>query len=211
MESVMQQTSPRFWNRIARKYARRPIADEDAYRHKLKVTQGYMRPDMSVLEFGCGTGSTALVHAPHVGRYLATDFSPAMIAIARDKAAQAEAGNLDFEVSSIEEMEQPERPFDMILGMSILHLLPNRAGVIAKVHEMLAPGGLFVSSTACLGDMPWFLRAFVATGSALRVFPHIEVFTQAALERELERAGFELIENWRPGRDKALFLIARKL
>jgi cyclopropane fatty-acyl-phospholipid synthase-like methyltransferase len=25
-----------------------------------------MRPDMEVLEFGCGTESTALEHAPHV-------------------------------------------------------------------------------------------------------------------------------------------------
>ena len=208
METVMQQTSPRFWNRIARKYARRPIADEEAYRHKLEVTQRYMRPDMSVLEFGCGTGGTALHHAPHVGRYLATDFSPEMIAIARDKAAGAR--NLDFEVGSIEEMQDPERPFDMILGLSILHLVRDRAGVIAKVHRMLAPGALFVTSTACLGDMPWPMRAFVATGSALRVFPHVSVFSAASLRRELESAGFEIEYDWQPGRDKALFLLARK-
>ncbi len=210
MDSVMQQTSPRFWNWIAPRYARRPIADEDAYRHKLEVTQSYMRPDMHVLEFGCGTGGTALAHAPHVDRYVATDFSPEMINIARGKAAQAQAPNLSFDVNSIEEMEVPERPFDMILAMSILHLLPDRAGVIAKVHRMLAPGGLFVSSTACLGGMPWPLRAIVSTGSALRVFPHVEVFTKATLVEELERAGFGVEYDWHPGRDKAAFLVMRK-
>ena len=210
MDMVMQQTSPRFWNRIARRYARRPIADQDAYRHKLDVTQSYMRPDMSVLEFGCGTGSTALIHAAHVEKYCAIDFSEEMIVIAQEKAAEEKAGNLEFRVDSIEEMTAPERPFDMILGLSILHLVRDRAGVIAKVHRMLAPGGLFVSSSACLGDMPWFVRAFVGTGRALRIFPFVALFTKAALVRDLEKAGFEIVHDWQPGRDKAAFLVARK-
>ena len=210
MDMVMQQTSPRFWNRIARRYARRPIADQDAYRHKLDVTQSYMRPDMSVLEFGCGTGSTALIHAAHVEKYCAIDFSEEMIVIAQEKAAEEKAGNLEFRVDSIEEMAAPERPFDMILGLSILHLVRDRAGVIAKVHRMLAPGGLFVSSSACLGDMPWFVRAFVGTGRALRIFPFVALFTKAALVRDLEQAGFEIVHDWQPGRDKAAFLVARK-
>lgn len=45
---------------MAKRYARQPIADEAAYRRKLEVTRTYFRPDMHVLEFGCGTGSTAL-------------------------------------------------------------------------------------------------------------------------------------------------------
>ena len=46
----------RFWDRMADRYVRSPIADEDAYRTKLAVTQGYFRPDMEVLEFGSGSG-----------------------------------------------------------------------------------------------------------------------------------------------------------
>jgi ubiquinone/menaquinone biosynthesis C-methylase UbiE len=210
MESIMQQTSPRFWNRMARRYSRRPIADGDAYRHKLEITQSFMRPDIQVLEFGCGTGTTALHHAPHVARYLAIDFSAAMIEIAREKAADAGCCSVDFEVSSIEQMEEPDTRFDMILGMSILHLVRDRAAVIAKVHRMLAPGGLFVSSTACLGDMPWPLCVFAATGRALRVFPYLAIFGTDTLRRELEAAGFDIEYDWHPGRDKALFLVARK-
>ncbi len=36
---------------------------------------------------------------------------------------------------------------DMVLGLSILHLLENKAEVMAKVHRMLKPGGVFVAST----------------------------------------------------------------
>src|SRR5215217_1657238 len=56
----------RFWDNLAERYARQPIADEAAYQTKLDITRSYLHPDMAVLEFGCGTGSTALQHAPHV-------------------------------------------------------------------------------------------------------------------------------------------------
>lgn len=56
----------KFWDRMANKYARQPIADEAAYQHKLDVTRQHFTPQSKVLEFGCGTGSTALLHAPHV-------------------------------------------------------------------------------------------------------------------------------------------------
>lgn len=55
-----------FWDRTADKYAATPIADEASYQVKLAETRRRMRSDMNVLEFGCGTGSTALLHAPHV-------------------------------------------------------------------------------------------------------------------------------------------------
>ena len=56
--------SAKFWNKVAAGYAKQPIADEAADQRKLKVTQEYLQPSMNVLEFGCGTGSTAIVHAP---------------------------------------------------------------------------------------------------------------------------------------------------
>jgi len=48
--------SARFWDKIAERYSKRPIADEAAYQKKLQVTREYFRPDMEVLEFGGGIG-----------------------------------------------------------------------------------------------------------------------------------------------------------
>jgi SAM-dependent methyltransferase len=76
----------RFWDRRAEKYALRPVAGQEAYEKKLEITRSYFPRDSEVLEMGCGTGSTALVHAPYVRHILATDISPAMINIARGKA-----------------------------------------------------------------------------------------------------------------------------
>jgi len=41
----------------------------------VKITQQYFQATWRVLEFGCGTGSTAIVHASHVDHILATDLS----------------------------------------------------------------------------------------------------------------------------------------
>ena len=56
----------KFWDRHAERYAKSPVADEASYQKKLQVTREYLRPDMEILEFGCGTGSTAITHAPYV-------------------------------------------------------------------------------------------------------------------------------------------------
>jgi cyclopropane fatty-acyl-phospholipid synthase-like methyltransferase len=59
-------TSPLLWNWVAKGYAKSPVADEAAYQKKLAATREHFRPDMDVMEFGCGTGTTAVSHAPHV-------------------------------------------------------------------------------------------------------------------------------------------------
>ena len=86
----------RIWNRFAAGYAKRPVDDPEAYQIKLDKTAALMRPDMKVLEFGCGTGTTALYHAEWVAQIDALDFSSEMISIARSKANTAGIGNVSF-------------------------------------------------------------------------------------------------------------------
>ena len=88
-------TSAKFWNKVAAGYSRQPIADEAAYQKKLQVTREYLHPSMDVLEFGCGTGSTAIAHAPYE-HIQAIDFSSNMIEIAQAKADAQNIQNITF-------------------------------------------------------------------------------------------------------------------
>ncbi len=207
---MSEPLSSRFWDRTAARYARRPIADENAYQRKLEVTRRYLRAEMEVLELGCGTGSTALLHAPYVKHIRAIDISSKMLEIARDKAAAAEIDNVIFEQGAINDFAAPEESFDAILGLNILHLLENKERAIAKVHRMLKPGGVFVSSTACIGDMTVLLRPFLAAGRFLGFFPPVDIFTMQQLTDSLTDAGFSIDHHWQPGKAKALFIVARK-
>jgi 2-polyprenyl-3-methyl-5-hydroxy-6-metoxy-1,4-benzoquinol methylase len=202
--------SPRFWNRIAKRYARQPIADEASYQRKLAATRSHLRPDMELLEIGCGTGSTAINHAPHVKHIRATDISPKMLEIAGEKAREAGVHNVTFEQGTVESMDVPVESVDMVLAMSILHLVENPEAAIRSCHQALKPGGRLVSSTACLGDNLKIFKYIGPLGAALGLIPRVQVFTRAELEALIMGAGFVIEEAWQPGKNKGVFIVARK-
>lgn len=203
---------PRFWDRIAERYAARPIADQARYERKLALTQQYLRPDSRVLELGCGTGGTALRHAPHAGGVLATDISPGMIAIARQRLAEAgDPGNVEFRVSGVFELAEPEGGFDMVLALSLLHLVSDRAALLGRVHALLKPGGLLVSSTICLTGAWQLLRPLFTLGARAGRLPPIQLLSEARHERELREQGFTVVDRLpSPKATGGLFLVSRR-
>jgi len=202
--------SRKFWDRIAVKYSRQPIADDESYRKKLEKSQSYFRPDMELLEFGCGTGGTAIIHAPFVKSIRATDVSAGMIEIARANAEAANVKNVEFEVQPIEGLDAPDHSFDAILGLSILHLVEDRNAVLSKVFHMLKPGGVFISSTVCMGDMPSVYRYVVPIMQFFGRAPFVAFFDHHELLESVNTAGFEIDYEWRPGKRKAIFVVAIK-
>ena len=66
----------RFWDRFASGYAGGTIGDWAGYERSLVRTRELLGPHASVLEIGCGTGSTALTLSLFTGPYLATDIAP---------------------------------------------------------------------------------------------------------------------------------------
>jgi ubiquinone/menaquinone biosynthesis C-methylase UbiE len=206
----MMDRSVRFWDKIAERYSKQPIADEAAYQKKLEITREYLRPGMEVLEIGCGTGSTAILHAPYVKHIQAIDISSKMVEIAQRKADTKNVKNVTFKCSTIDECSVSDGTVDAVLGLSILHLLEDKEEVIGRVHKMLKPGGIFVTSTACLGDMMMLFRIIAPIGRFLGLFPLVRVFTIKELEDSLTDAGFDIDHQWQPGRNKAVFIVAKK-
>jgi 2-polyprenyl-3-methyl-5-hydroxy-6-metoxy-1,4-benzoquinol methylase len=196
--SMTDHPATRFWDRAAARYSRSPIADEAAYQTKLSMTREYMDSDMSVLEFACGTGSTALLHAPYVKTIDAIDVSGNMIAIAQEKAEAADITNVSFSKSAIEQFDAPVGSFDMVMAMSILHLLADRQAAIAKVFSFLKPGGTFVSSTVCLSEGYSIFKILGPIGKAVGLLPTLRVFSSDELVADLRTAGFQIERQWRP-------------
>ncbi|MEM9530288.1 MAG: class I SAM-dependent methyltransferase [Pseudomonadota bacterium] len=202
-------TDARFWNRIAERYSRKAVPDQDAYETKLKKTNSYLKITDQVLEIGCGTGTTALHHASRVARVLGTDISPKMIDIAREKARAAGADNIDFQVSSIEDLEPATGGYDVILAHSILHLLADVPGTLRQLHNMLKPGGLLISNTQCIGDSAAWLGWVAPLGRWLGLLPRINVFREPEFLRWIEDAGFSFEEVWQPKPKASHYIVAR--
>jgi len=118
--------------------------------------------------------------------------------------------NVTFQQSSIDDLKAPVASFDVVMGHSILHLLENKEAVIAKVNRMLKPGGVFVSSTVCLGGRLPVLRAILPVGRFLGLLPLVKFFTAEELEGDLMDAGFRIDHRWQPDKSDAVFIVATK-
>ena len=204
--------SAKFWDKIAEKYSKQPVADEAAYQKKLQITREYFQADMEVLELGCGTGSTAILHAPYVKHIHAIDISSKMIEIAQGKADAQGIKNITLEQSTIDDLKLPDQSLDVVLALSVLHLLEEKEKAIAKVYNMLKPGGIFVTSTACLGNsMIKYIKLVEPIGKLFGLMPSVTVFTTKELEASLTDAGLEIDYQWQPeGKVKAVFIVAKK-
>jgi len=205
-------SAEKFWDKSAEKDSKSKISDLDNYQKKLDETQSLLEPHMRVLEFGCGTGSTAITHAPYVKHIDAIDISNNMLEIARDKARAAGVDNVVFTHSNLSEFNVADASVDVVLGLSILHLLPDHVATLRKVERVLKPGGYFISSTACLGNSVLrFIKLIAPVAKKLGLMPDFFVFTENELAAEISDAGFEIEQRWHHGNGgMKVFIIARK-
>lgn len=204
--------STKFWNKIAQRYSKQAVTDVEAYQKKLTITQQYLKPDMEILEFGCGTGSTAIAHASFVKKIKAIDISTKMIEIAQTKAEKQDIKNVSFEVGDIDDLSVHEQRFDSVMAHSILHLLENKPEVLIKVYNMIKSGGFFVSSTMCLGNSIRLraMQPFLSIAAYFGLLPKINLFTANELQASLTTAGFKIEYQWQPKENSAVFIIAQK-
>ncbi|MGH1373207.1 MAG: class I SAM-dependent methyltransferase [Cellvibrionaceae bacterium] len=204
--------SDTFWDKTAEKYAKRAVPDEETFQRKLSETQRFFTPDMHVLEFGCGTGSTAIHHAPVVRQYDAIDFSDKMVEIGRSKAESAKVDNVTFTRATLQEFNAEASSLDAVLGLNVIHLIPNHTEVLVEVARILKPGGVFVSSTGCLGNSAFrFIKWLVPIAKPFGLMPDVFILKEDELVAEIEAAGFSIDTRWHHGpKGISVFIVARK-
>lgn len=205
--------SDKFWDSKAEAYAKSQISDEETYQRKLTETQALLTPEMRVLEFGCGTGASAVHHAPHVQHIDAVDISENMLSIGRRRADEASVENITFTQGTLAEFNADTASLDAVLGLNVIHLIEDRQAVLAEVARILKPGGLFVTSTACLGHTYFrFIKLFVPLGKLLGLMPDVFIMTESELAKDVRNAGFTIETQWHHGmKNMGVFMIARKV
>lgn len=199
------------FNLMAESYARSPIADMEAYEKKLSLTRNYLRPEHTVFEFGCGTGSTALLHAPYVKHIYSTDYAKKMIEIANRKKAEQGIDNVEFAVADINVQDLGKSSYDVVLALNILHLMEDVEAAIQKSWEVLKPGGYFISSSVCMSKAPGIWGLLIPLMGLTGLFPKPKGFSKKELLQFHVSAGFEILEQYDPNSDMpSVFLVVQK-
>lgn len=203
------KNSKEFWDKSAEKYIKSPIKDEATYQQKLAITQEFLRPHWKVLEFGCGSGATAIFHAPYVKHVVATDISDKMIEAAQRKTAEAGVKNIAFRQGTLDSLEFHNGSFDAVLGLNVLHLLEDVDGAIAKVHRLLKNDGVFISSTSLIAEINIFFQWLISGMQLLGLAPYVSRFTMSQLVSKLLKTGFTIERKWQTS-NESVFIVARK-
>lgn len=208
----MKTSNPaRFWDRRAAKYLEKPVPDPEAYERTLQRVRTHLTPNDSVLELGCGTGTTALELAPNTRQILATDYSEEMIAIGLARARVKGVTNAHFRSCTLDDPELVRESFDVVLAMNLLHLLDDIPARLGRIRELVRPGGLFISKTPCIGDQGFALRAVIPVMHALGLAPYVNFVTERSLTADCTSAGFEMVETGMyPKKSRSYFVVARK-
>jgi ubiquinone/menaquinone biosynthesis C-methylase UbiE len=102
------------------------------------------RPGDTVLELAAGAGDTGFEAAAIVGergRLISTDFSPAMVQVARRRGAELGLGNVDYRVMDAERIELDADSVDGVLCRFGYMLMTDPAAALAETRRVLRSGG----------------------------------------------------------------------
>jgi SAM-dependent methyltransferase len=103
-----------------------------------------LRSGLRVLELAAGPGSVGMAAAPLVapgGEVVLSDVVPEMTAIAARRAATRGLTNVRTAVLDIEQIDQPDQAYDVVLCRDGLMFAADPARAVGEIARVLRPGG----------------------------------------------------------------------
>ncbi len=128
----------------------------------------------TILDMGCGTGSLSVVLARLGHKVTGIDLSPAMLSLAKEKAATHRL-QIEFEVMDAAFPHFPQQQFDMLICRHLLWALPEPKLVLERWRKLLKPQGRLT-----------LIEGFWSTGAGLHSKDLLEMlpasFSQVSLQ-----------------------------
>ena len=179
----------------ARKDFNKEAAQWDANTFRVKLAQEvsaamirevHPSKDMTVLDFGCGTGLVTLALQPLVKAIVGADSSTGMLATLDAKVAAQQLANVRTQHVDFEHGQHVAGGYDLIVSSMVAHHVPDTLGLFREWHSLLLPGG-----RVCFADLDSEDGAF--HGDNTGVF-HLG-FERQHLRKLLAEAGFRDIRD----------------
>ena len=145
-QAELRRASFANWETMASGWERRR-ADIDAMATPVRewlVEALDARPGDTVLELAAGPGDTGFAVVALIGesgRLISSDFSPAMVEVARRRARELGLRNVEHRVIDAERIELEDDSVDRVLCRFGYMLMPDPAAALAETRRVLRPGG----------------------------------------------------------------------
>ena len=207
----------KFWNKQAEKYDYSERQFEPVFKEVISKTKEYLNTSDDVMDFGCATGTKTLELAEATRQIQGIDISDEMIKEAKKRKNELKIMNVSFTQGTIFKNDFEKASFDKIISYGVIHLLDDREKVIQRIHELLKPEGLFISTTACLKDKMAFKNRleFLAYFfiKRLGIFPlYLNMLKTNDVENLIVDSKFQIVKAEKIFHGITIsFIIARKL
>lgn len=200
-----RRTSHHVWEAMAPGWERwrAPLANALTPVREWLIRELAPRSGATLLELGAGTGETGFEAAARVGdgRLISTDFSRAMVGVARRRGIELELTNVDYRVIDVESIELHTGSVDGVLCQSTYMLVADPAAALAETRRVLRPGGrLALSVWGSPERNPWAsigVRILVERGHIPPPEPEapgvFRLASEGRTEALLDRAGFDSV------------------
>ena len=161
----------------------------------------HLKPGEVVVDLGSGGGLDVFLASKMVGpkgRAIGIDMTPAMIDRAHANVVAGGYNNVEFHLSTIDQIPLPDASVDCVISNCVLNLAPDKPAVFREIARVLKPGGrLAVSDIALKHDLPQAIATSVAAyvgciAGAIRIDDY---------HNGLLSAGFQHVEIVDSGRD----------
>ncbi len=204
--------SEKFWDKQSRNYDKQVKQYEQTHIKTVANTKKHLNMSDIVLDYACGTGIITNEIADNVKEIHAIDISSKMIDVAKRKAGERKIENINFAQSTIFDERYKKESFNVILAFNILHLLEDTQKVMQRINELLKPGGLFISATACMGEKMSFLGILLSLLSKIGIVPYVKIFKFSELEDLIANGNFQIVETEELGHTPPnYFIVAKKI
>lgn len=173
------------------------------------VERLHLRAGARVLDLCCGTGASALPAAEAVGpggSVLGVDLTPALVEVARARAAALGLTGAQFQAADVTGLTFPARSFDAVVSVFGLFFVDDMASMLRRAWSWLAPGGRLAVTTwgqvVLSPGEPYFWEAVSREDPSLdHISPADRIATPEALAVLFAEAGLPVpeitVERWR--------------
>lgn len=118
----------------------------------------HLKPDMKILDIGCGPGTITVDVASYVpqGHITGLERAGSILTQARANAAAKGATNIDFVEGDANALSYADNTFDVVYCHQVLQHVGDPVGMLSEMKRVVKKGGIVAAREADYGGFIWY-------------------------------------------------------
>jgi len=149
-----------------------------------------LAPHKKILEIGCGngTGTKFIQQFFQPSEFIATEYDENLVEVARKIN---DGSRIVIEAGNATQLRFPNDEFDAVIGLSVIHHIPDWEACIDELHRVVKPGGLLIIKELSIET---FETPFGRLARRFVEHPYDDMLRKDEFLEYIERKGFNIID-----------------